>query len=68
MKAPKVNELDVDQMLTRAEVTTEVLRVVYALQYVEDYTKENAAQDLIKFLHHMAYLEDPLAIGRGSNS
>ncbi|MFZ3577488.1 hypothetical protein [Virgibacillus sp. DJP39] len=60
MKAPKVNELNIDEMLTKAETLVGVLRVVYGLQNIEDYTKKDAAEELIKFLDRMGYLEDPL--------
>ncbi|MBD7939462.1 hypothetical protein H9655_20685 [Cytobacillus sp. Sa5YUA1] len=57
MQAPKVNELDLDSMLERAEITTGILRVVYALQEIKDYTKENAAQELLEVLNDRGYLD-----------
>lgn len=62
MKAPNVNDLDTDQMLTRSEITAGILRVVYSIQYVDDYTKEDASQALINLLDSMAYLDEPLEI------
>lgn len=47
-------------MLTRSEVTVGILRVIYALREINDYTKENAAQELIKVLNDLGYLGDPL--------
>ncbi|MEK5100933.1 hypothetical protein MKX83_02920 [Cytobacillus sp. FSL M8-0252] len=60
MQVPKVNELNLDSMLERAEITTGILRVVYALQEIKDYTKENAVQELIEVLHDRGYLDHGL--------
>jgi hypothetical protein len=62
MREPNVNELDLDSMLERAEITTGILRVVHALHEINDYTKEHAAQELIKVLNDLGYLQDPLEI------
>lgn len=62
MKAPNINALDIDQMLTRTEITAGILRVVYSIQYVDDYTKEDASQALINLLDSMTYLDGPLEI------
>ncbi|RDW15960.1 hypothetical protein [Oceanobacillus chungangensis] len=62
MQEPNVKELNLEEMLSRSEITVGILRVVYALQEVKDYTKENVAQDLIKVLSDMGYLGDPLEV------
>jgi hypothetical protein len=62
MIVPSINELKIDDMLTKAEITVGILRVVHGLHLIEDYTKENAAQDLIKLLSEMGYLDEPLEI------
>lgn len=58
MKARNVKELDLDAMLDRAKITAAILEIAYNLQEVEDYTRENAAQDLIQFLADLDYLEE----------
>ena len=58
MKAPNVNELNIEAMLTHSNVAGGVLRVVYNLENVEDYTKKNAIEDLINFLGTNGYLEE----------
>jgi len=51
MGPTNINNLNIDEMLLKAETAVSVLRVVYNLQEVDDYTKENATQDLVDFLY-----------------
>lgn len=51
MTGTNINDLNIDEMLIKAETTVAVLRVVYNLQEVDDYTKEDAAQELMDFLY-----------------
>lgn len=62
MTPPNVEELDIDAMLEKAEVTVRILRVVYNLQFVDGYKKEHGSQELIKLLHDMTYLDHPLEL------
>lgn len=62
MEIPKVNKLEIDEMLEKSEITAEVLKIVFTIQKFDDYTKEDAAQELIKLLHYMGYLTEPLEI------
>lgn len=65
MRATNVNELDIDQMLTRSEVTAGILRVVYALHEIGDYKKEDAVKELVKLLDQLGYLDNPLEVTKG---
>lgn len=58
--------LDTLETLDRVTVTTEILRVVNSIYYDNDYyTKENAAEDLLRFLDDYGYLHE-IATYKGS--
>jgi DNA-directed RNA polymerase specialized sigma54-like protein len=62
MRSPNVKELDINEMVIKAQTASGVLRVIYNLLEIEDYTKEDGAQDLINFLSDMGYLDEPLEL------
>ena len=53
-----VSTLNIESMLNQSTVAEGILRVVYNLENVEDYTKKNAIEDLINFLGTNGYLEE----------
>lgn len=67
MKSPNVKDLNTDAMLERSEVTTGILRAVHALKNIDDYKKEDAANELVRLLCDRGYLDHPLEIKEGNN-
>lgn len=56
--ALNVNNLDTDRTLDRAIVLKEVVEVIHALLEDSGYSKEDAAEDLYKFLEKYGYLHE----------
>jgi len=50
MNKINIDKLNLDEMLLRAEMTTGILQVIYALKEVDDYSKDDAAEQLLKLL------------------